>query len=157
SFGDLVRVEVEHWDPANRPILREIERRGLQQALDGWEDPLPGKTHFLLLRFASDRYELQSRQHDGSTGLCTGAVRRVEVMQPGQVARVAAELVERDFGVVGTVIPDSVRDRDVEVAIQGAALGVPMKRWIQPGDMLSVVRVTGDKDRPRFTRMEWVL
>src|SRR5947209_1053967 len=102
SFGPLVNVGVERWQAAKHPVLKEIERRGLQQALEGWDDPddpWKGKTHFLLLRFVADRYEIQSQQHDHTTGLCTGAVRRAEVRGHSQVARKAAELVEQDFGV----------------------------------------------------------
>jgi hypothetical protein len=154
SFGPLVEVQVEQWDAAGQPILKEIERRGLGQALESWDNPLPGKTHFLLLRFAADRYEIQSRQHDHLTGLCTGAVRRAEVTDPRLVARAAAELVEQDFGVVATVT--NVSGRDVEVAVKGGELpGVSLKRWIAPGDVLRVVRVVKDKERGE--PLDWVL
>jgi tetratricopeptide (TPR) repeat protein len=153
SFGPLVSVEVERWHPAEHPILREIERRGLHHALEGWDTPLKGKTHFLLLRFAADRYEIRSRQYDHLTGLCTGTERRAEVADRRSVARQAAELVEQDFGVVGTVV--HMNGRKIDVAVKGGALGVSLKRWVGPGDVLSVVRVLKDKDRGEG--MPWVL
>jgi tetratricopeptide (TPR) repeat protein len=154
SFGPLVRVEVERWQAAEHPILKEIERRGLQQALEGWDDSLPGKTHFLLLRFAADRYEIQSRQFDHMTGLCTGSVRQAEVADGRLVARKAVELIEQDFGVVATVVGPP-NGREIQVAVKGGALGAALKRWIGPGDVLSVVRVLKDKERGE--RMPWVL
>lgn len=154
SFGRLVRVRVERWQDAGHPVLRLVERRGLQ-ALDGWANPLPGRTHFLLLRLAGDRYEIRSRQYDQPTGLCTGAERRAEVADRRQVARVAAGLVEQDFGVVGTVGP--AQGRDFEVTFQGGELGVPLKGRVGVGDVLRVVRITRDKGQEHGTPLDWLL
>jgi tetratricopeptide (TPR) repeat protein len=154
SFGPLVNVRVEPWQAADQPILKEIERRGLQQALEGWVSSLKGKTHFLLLRFAADRYEIRSRQFDHTTGMCTGTEHRAEVADRRLVARQAAALVEQDFGVVGTVVGDP-KGREVEVAIQGGALGVSLKDWVKLGDVLTVVRVL--QGRGHGEPIPWVL
>jgi hypothetical protein len=157
SFGPLVKVEVVRWQLAQNPILKEIERRGLQQALDGWDDPqLAGKTHFLRIRLVGDHYEIHSRQHDHMTGLCTGPVRRAEVTDARRLARTAAELVKQDFGVVGTVVGPHGTD-GVVVAFKGGELGVGLKNWIGLNDMLCLVRVVKDGERERGEREPWVL
>src|SRR5437660_10687994 len=45
AFGDLARVEVVY----SHPLLKEIDARGLQVALEGWKEVGPQKTHFGLI------------------------------------------------------------------------------------------------------------
>jgi hypothetical protein len=157
SFGPLVKVEVVSWKTGQNPILKEIERRGLQQALDGWDDPqLPGKTHFLRIRYVADHYEIHSRQHDQMTGLCTGSVRRTEVADAHGLARTAAGLVVKDFGVVGTVMGLHGTD-GVEVVFKGGELGASLKSWISLDDVFCLVRVVKYRERERGELVPWVL
>ncbi|MBI3262161.1 MAG: hypothetical protein HYZ58_03305, partial [Acidobacteria bacterium] len=58
------------------PMLREIEAKGLENGLEGWEQILPVKTHFVLLDFAAGIYFLKARQYDGMTGLVSPVLRR---------------------------------------------------------------------------------
>src|SRR5262249_52938764 len=55
TYGKLAMVRVlrEH------PLLDEVRRKGLQQALDGWDGLSDAKTHFVLIDFVNGRYELK--------------------------------------------------------------------------------------------------
>jgi tetratricopeptide (TPR) repeat protein len=151
TFGKLAHVTVLRA----HPLLAEVRRRGLQQALDGWDELSDVKTHFVLIDFSNGRYELQARQHDGATGLSSPVVRRDATSDPRLVARRAALLVDRDFGLAGTVLPGG--NGKVQVALQGGGLGVPLDRWIKRDDVFAVARFTQDGDRPRATRLDWTL
>jgi hypothetical protein len=151
TYGKLARVEIHR----NHPQLPEILKKGLQQALDGWDDLSGIKTHFVLLNFVDGRYELQARQHDGISGLSSPVVRRDATSDPGLVARKAALLVDRDFGLTGTVI--SSEGDQVKLAIRGGGLGVPLERWLKPDDVLAVARITREGGRERAARLEWTV
>jgi len=151
AFGALARVEVAR----SHPILREVRDKGLQQALDGWEELSGRKTHFVLLDFRDGRYELQARQHDGYTGMNSPVVRRDGTSDRRLVAHKAARLVEQDFGLVGTVIKSS--GSEVQLAIQGGGLGVPLERWLKPGDVFTIARFTRQGDKLRTTRLAWAV
>jgi hypothetical protein len=136
ALGDLARVRVvqEH------PHLAEVLDKGLQQALDGWRERSGIKTHFVLVDFASDNYELQARQHDGLTGLASPVVRRDRTRDRDFVARAAALLVAEDFGVVGTVqLP--AEPAVVKIDLKGGKLGVPLGRWVKKGEVFALVQV----------------
>lgn len=152
NFGALAEVEVVR----SHPLLTEIRDKGLQQALDGWEVVSEHKTHFVLIDFAEGAYHIQARQHDGATGLATPQVRRLATADRQQVARLAAQSVDRDFGLTGTVIEAGADT--VQVAIQGSELGVPLQRWLKPGDVFAVCRMLpkGPK-RLRSERLEWAI
>jgi hypothetical protein len=150
TFGALARVEVVR----GHPLLGEVRDKGLQQALDGWEELSDRKTHFVLLDFRDGRYELQARQHDGKTGLNSPVVRRDATSDRLLVAQKAARLVERDFGLVGTVMKPG---KEVQLALQGGGLGVPLGRWIKPGDVFAIARITRQGDKLRATRLPWAV
>jgi hypothetical protein len=151
TFGKLANVKILR----THPLLGEVRTRGLQQALDGWDDLSGVQTHFVLIDFVNGRYEIQARQHDGTTGLSSPVVRRDATSDRRLVARRAALLIDQDFGLVGTVIPGE--DDKVRVALQGGTLGVPLKRWIKSGDVFAVARITQEGDRQRATRLDWAV
>ena len=150
SYGALAKVEVVR----SHPLLREVLAKGLQQALDGWEELSGSKTHFVLLDYVNGRYELQARQHDGKTGLNSPVVRRGFTSDRRLVAQQAARLVDRDFGLVGTVVKTGA---EVHLAVQGGGLGVPLQRWIQPGEVFAIARVTHQAGKLRADRLPWAL
>jgi tetratricopeptide (TPR) repeat protein len=138
EFGNLAQVEVVE----NHDLLKEIDAKGLQAALDGWKDVSPVKTHFVLIDFVDNQYEIQAGQHDGLTGLAS-PVRRVRLPDPAGrpiVARTIGRLIERDFGLVGTIPPGSSGDV-VEVAIKGSELGVRLDRWLKKGEVFAIARL----------------
>ena len=108
------------------------------QALDGYKSSNGTKTHVVLLDFVDGQYEIQAGQHDGSTGM-TSPVRRARTVDRQFVARTVALLIDRDFGLVGTLDPDT-RGGRVKVTIKGSGLGVPIDRWLKKDDVFAVAR-----------------
>jgi hypothetical protein len=141
ALGDLGTVEVMR----DHPKLRDVLQNGLQVALDGWKERSGVKTHFVLVRYNGFDYEIQARQHDGVTGLAslfTGQVVRTERTRDREfVARTAALLVARDFGLVGTVVDHDDAQGLVKVAIKGGGLGAPLGPWVKPGEVFGVVGI----------------
>jgi len=150
TYGPLAKVEVVR----HHPLLREVRAKGLQQALDGWDELSERKTHFLLIDFVDGRYELQARQHDGMTGLNSPVVRRDRISDRRLVAQRAARLVDKDFGLIGTVIEAG---KEVKLAIRGGGLGVPLDRWLKAGGVFAISRIRQQGDKQRGERLEWAL
>ncbi len=137
SLGELARVEVVR----DHPRLPEVLDKGLQRALDGWKERSEVKTHFVLIDFSGSHYEIQARQHDGLTGQASPVVRRDRTRDRDFVARVASLLVDRDFGMVGTVVGSSASTEQelFKVQLHGGALDVPLERWVKKDDVFAVV------------------
>jgi hypothetical protein len=150
ALGDMAHVEVvrEH------PRLREIQEKGLL-ALDGWKELADLKTHFVLIDFVNDQYEVQARQYDGLTGQVS-PLRREQVPDRGFVARTAGLLMAHDFGLVGTVT-DPGDGKAVRVTIRGGGLGVPLERWVKKGDVFALVRINQGSAGPWAVRVPWAL
>jgi tetratricopeptide (TPR) repeat protein len=152
ALGKMGTVEVvdEH------PLLKDIEKNGLQQALDAFAGKERIKTHFVLIDYVDGQYEVQTAQHDGLTGLTTPVVRLARTPDPAGrpfVARLAARLVDRDFGLVGTVtkILDGGK---VEVTVKGSRLGTPLDRWLAKNDVFAVARLTRTGAGERTARLD---
>jgi hypothetical protein len=143
ALGDLAIVEVvrEH------PRLAEVLDKGLG-TLDSWKERSGIKTHFVLVRYTGFDFEIQARQHDGVTGqasLFTGQVARLEKTRDREfVARAAALMVARDFGIIGTVIPPTDGTDLLKVAIKGAGLGVPLSSWVHKDEVFGLVGIPAD-------------
>lgn len=135
SLGKLAAVQVvtEH------PSFKDIDARGLQVVLDG----LPkgrnaiGKLHFVLIDFKEGQYTIQTGQYDGLTGLTTPVVRHAHTDDRLFVAKQAALLVERDFGIVGTV-RKKLDGAKFEVALKG---GENADRWVKAGDVFALAQI----------------
>jgi hypothetical protein len=146
---DLVSVAADK----RPPLWNDVEAKGLQQALDGGSKGTgDAKTHFVFVDYVDGQYEIQARQHDGLTGLASPAVRRDRTADRQFVARTAALLVDRDFGLVGTVL-DASNPEKVRVAFKGGGLGVPLDRWVKKDDVFALVQVSGG----RAARVPWTL
>jgi hypothetical protein len=142
ALGDLAK-EVDVVTTHKR--LPDVLRLGLARGLDGWKERTGVKTHFVLIDYRGVYYEIQARQHDGITGLSTGlnipVIRRDRTRDRAFVARVAALMVARDLGLVGTITTNPDRgSRTVKVELRGGGLGVSLKRWIKVGDVFGVAR-----------------
>src|SRR6516162_3229655 len=157
ALGAMGQVEVIDLGqvPADKqePLWQEVAAKGLQAGLDG---PSRGtsevKTHFVNVDYVDGQYEIQARQYDGLTGTATPAVRRERTPDRQFVARTAALLVDRDFGLVGTVT-DGGDGQSVKVAFKGGGLKVPLDRWVKKGDVLALVQVRDGQTR----RESWML
>ena len=70
-------------------------------SLDGWTERSAVKTHFVLIDYSGGQYVIQARQYDGLTGQPSPVVRRDQTRDREFVAKLAALLVEQDFGMAG--------------------------------------------------------
>ena len=154
ALGDLGHVEVRY----QHPKLREVLQNGLQTALDGWKERSGIKTHFVLVRYTGLDYEIQTRQHDGVTGQAstfTGQVVRTERTRDRDfVARTAALLVARDFGLIGTP-QGQVDSQDlVKMVLKGGGLGAPLGAWVKKDEIFGLVGIP--KEGPGETVFPWL-
>src|SRR5205823_5065469 len=122
AFGDLVRVSVLD----DHPKLAEIRQRGLGEPLEKWQKLTGVKTHFVLIDFVDDQYEVQARQHDGLTGQASPVIRRERIADRLFVARLVTFLIDRDFGIVGGITNRS-NPKKLAVTLKGGNLKVPLK------------------------------
>lgn len=132
---DLAEVPRDRWDP----LWQQFEDKGFE-ALTAPRDLTGVKTHFLRVTYRDGQYYLQARQHDGFTGLASPLVRTQAVRAAELVGRIAGLLLDRDFGVCGTVEPVVGRTDEVRVVVRGGRLG-PLDRLVQPGDVLAVAQI----------------
>lgn len=138
-------------------LLRAVEARGLERALDDWHEISTVKTHFILVNYQDDAYQIQARQFDGSTGLASPLVRRVKTADREFVARAALLLIDRDFGLVGTIDSGSPGPT-VPVTFRGGELGVSLQPWVKKGDVFAVSRIEqAGGGQQRGTRIDWTL
>ncbi len=157
ALGDLATVHVvrEH------PLLAEVEAKGLQQALDGWKTITDSKSHFVLVDFVNGAYDIQARQHDGSTGLASPMVRRERIQERLLVARTAALMVAHDFGLVGTLDDKTNDPTAIRVALKGGGLGISLEHWIHKDDVFAIAKILPTSQlggsKSESTRVEWAL
>jgi hypothetical protein len=151
AFGKLVKVEVVRTHLG----LKEIEAKGLQQALDGpaWKAVSDTKTHFVLIDFVNGKYEIQARQHDGLSGQSGPIVRKASTRERPFVARTIGLVLDRDFGPVGTV-PDKEENGALEVSLTG---GAALDRWVKKGDVFALVQIVQSGGQQRAVRVPWAL
>jgi hypothetical protein len=134
ALGDLARVSITD----QHPRLKSVLDRGLEHGLDGWVERDGIKTHFVLIDFTGVYYEVQARQHDGLTGRLSPVVRQDRTRDRDFVPRTASLLIQRDFGLVGTVISAPGGDSPVKVRLQAGALG-PLSRWVRKGQVFEII------------------
>jgi tetratricopeptide (TPR) repeat protein len=153
ALGELGKVEIvkEH------PLLAEINKKGLQPTLEAWTTVTGIKHHFVLIDFVDGRYQIETAQHDGLTGLASPVVRRTQTTDRQFVARAAALLVDRDLGLVGT-LPDGVPGNEVRIVLKGGKLGVPLSRWVKKNEVFALSKILpSGSGPPRGQRVEWAL
>ncbi|MBX9624722.1 MAG: hypothetical protein K2X82_13025 [Gemmataceae bacterium] len=145
AVGPLGTVEVVDLDdlPADRrdPVVGDFAQKGFA-ALDAPRDLTGVKTHFLKVEVRDGAYHLRARQHDGFTGLASPVVRKQTVPAPELVGRAAGLMIDRDFGLAGTVEPG--KEGVATVRFRAAGLG-PVGRHVAAEDILAISRITQTK------------
>lgn len=136
AMGDLARVEVTD----THPKLLDIRREGLARALDRYRERSDYHTHFVLIDFSGTHYQIQTRTHDGLTGLPSPVVRKARTEDRDFVARTAAFLLKTDLGLSGTIESEPDAAKHVRVSLKGGDLGVDFGKWVKKGDVFQVVR-----------------
>lgn len=139
--GEVEVIDFTKGADGTHPLLKAFEEKGWA-ALD--PDPareLTGtKTHVLTVDYTDGVFHLAARQLDGFTGIASPVLRKQTTRAADQLGRVAALLVEPDFGPVGTAAAISGDAEHVTVTFRGAAVAPPGK-WVKPGDVLMVAAV----------------
>jgi len=140
ALGPVGAVEAVDLNetPADRrdPLLKLADEKGLE-ALDGVNAAVGGKTHFVFVDFADGKYEIRTRQHDGTTGFVTPMVRKAVHGDRGFIGRLAGLAVAQDFAAVGTF--DGTGPQ-VSVVLKAGELG-PMDAWVKKGDVFAAVQM----------------
>jgi hypothetical protein len=145
GLGPLGAVEVidladpelprDRWEP----LWQQFDDKGFA-ALDAPRDLTGAKAHFLRLEYRDGKFHLQSRQYDGFTGLSSPLVRSETVRAPEQVGRAAGLMLDRDFGLVGTVEPNPAKPDEAKVLLRASALG-PAASHVKAGDVFALAAV----------------
>ncbi len=137
ALGGMARVEVVR-DHELRP---RIEAVGLQRALEEWNQRSEIKTHFLLLDYADSYYRIQALQYDGITGQAGPIVRTERTRDRDFLFRLAARVIEHDFGLIGTVA-DNPNPSGQTTLLLDAGPGIVWDRWVKPGDVFALVNAS---------------
>ncbi len=132
---DLAEIPRDRWDP----LWQQFDDKGFD-ALTAPRDLTGVKTHFLRLAYRDGQFHLESRQHDGFTGLASPLVRRQSVRAAELVGRAAGLMLDRDFGLSGSIEPVIGRADELKVIVRGGQLG-PVERFVSPGDVFAVAQV----------------
>jgi len=131
---DLATVPKEKWEP----LWTKWDQTGWVALEDPAFRKLTGvKTHFLKVQVKDGKYLLESRQHDGSTGLPTPRLRSITVLDLDKLARDAGLMMWHDFGPVGTVEPLPENKTTCLIRFRGGELP-GFERWVRPGDVFGV-------------------
>jgi len=151
ALGGLGTVDVVELTDAlagkGDALVQDYASKGFT-ALDGARDLTGVKTHFLRVEVRDGQYHLESRQHDGFTGLASPLVRKQSTRSPELVGRTAGLMIGRDFGLAGTIDAAAAPDAtEALVNIRGAKIG-DVKRFVKEGDVFAISRIKKAANRP---------
>ena len=135
DLADLTTWPLDRWEP----LWQQFDGKGFA-ALDAPRDLTGAKTHFLRIEYRDGKFYLETRQYDGFSGLSSPLVRTQSVRAPEQVGRTAGLMLDRDFGLGGTVEPAVGKADEVKVMVRGSGLG-PVNALVQVGDVFAVAAV----------------
>jgi tetratricopeptide (TPR) repeat protein len=150
-LGKLAKVEVVRA----HPLLNDIRTKGLQPVLDTWDELSNRQTLFVLIDFVEGQYQIETGHHDGMTGLSGSVVRRETVGDHQRVADTAAQMVRREFGVVGTF--EKLQGKEIKMGIKGGGLVESLDPWLHKGDVFAIVRLSTQADKIRASPIEWAV
>lgn len=132
---DLADLARDKWEP----LWQQFDDKGFA-ALDAPRDLTGAKTHFLRVEYRDGTVHLESRQYDGFAGLASPLVRKQSTRSPELAGRTAGMMLDRDFGLVGTVEPITGKTDEAKVLVRGAGLG-PLKDLVRTGDVFAIAAV----------------
>jgi tetratricopeptide (TPR) repeat protein len=132
---------------AKEPLWAAFESQGWEALAKAEFREITGiKTHFVRVTVRGGVYTIQTRQHDGHSGLLSPFVRSQETRASDQIGRIAGQLIHPDFGVVGTIVGGGETDAGgVQVRLRGS------NRWktddaVKPGDLFAIAEITQPTD-----------
>jgi hypothetical protein len=132
--------------------ILHMEKTRTLPGLEEGRELAPVKTHFILIDLDQGEHEIQTRQLDGLTGLASPVARRVRTRDREMVGRIAVLLVDRDFGLVGTLEPVGSGISEVQVAFKGGGLA-PLTPWVKPGEVFAVAQIKEGRGGVRSFRV----
>lgn len=145
ALGTLGKVEIVEASPETTvPLEKLVYEKGLSVLATSNEAAGP-KTHFVNIDFANGQYEIEARQHDGTSGFVTPIVRKVRTQFREMIARLTLLAIGRDFGIVGTFDPSA--GNRVLVKLKGGQAG-PVDRWVAKGEVFAVIAIRQASRRP---------
>jgi tetratricopeptide (TPR) repeat protein len=144
-FGTVADVKV--IDARESKLMKEVLAKGWS-ALDDKNLITDEKEHLIQLRFADGAYELEARQWDGFTGLCS-TLRTNRTADRSWVARQATLMVVQDFGVVAKVTNYSQKTQETGVKLHLKAWKLadrPQALRLQRGEVFAFTRIKEDAE-----------
>ena len=143
ALGALGTVDVIDLDDAlagkSDPLVQDFNSKGFA-ALDSARDLTGVKTHFLRIEVRDGQYHLESRQHDGFVGLASPVLRKQSTRSPELVGRAAGLMIDRDFGLTGTLEAAPANATEVTVRFRGGKLD-KVDRFVQVGDVFALAQI----------------
>ncbi|MGL4552072.1 MAG: hypothetical protein ACRC33_12905 [Gemmataceae bacterium] len=136
ALGALAKVGVAE----THPLLADVKEKGLDRAVGGCRDRGPEQTHFVTVGFDGTHYDIQTRMHDGTTGLPSPVGRSDTTRDRAFVARLASLMLEKDLALTGTVLNEPEAGGQVKVEFRGGLLG-DLSRWVKKDVLFSLARV----------------
>jgi len=141
--GDLVEVRVLR----THPLLKEVEKKGLAEAIKEFKAGDDTKTHVVRIDYIEGEYEVQAQQYDAMTGMLSPVLRKKRTSDRQFVARLATLFIAQDFGPIATVI-DGKDENNVKIQFKAAQKG-KLERWVSKGELLVLVTYTQGAKGPR--------
>lgn len=136
TAGEVEVIDFTNAADEKNPVFKAFVERGWA-ALD--PDPAREltnvKTHVVTVDYKDGEFQLAARQLDGFTGIASPVLRKQTARTTDTLGRIAALLVEPDFGPVGTVMPIPGESERVTVTFRGSAIASPAN-WVRKGDVL---------------------
>lgn len=141
-LGNVQVIDLKNVDPTKwEPVWKLAAEKGLT-ALEQYVEVTGVKTHFLNVDYRDGQYELQARQHDGSTGFSTPRVRQNQTRDRGFVSRLGSLMIAQDFGIVGTIEPPRQGELLARVQLRGGAINTDLGNWVKKGDIFAVIQIS---------------
>jgi hypothetical protein len=136
-------------------LLDSVEANRLQEAFNGWRHISDRKVHCVFVDFKNDRYDISARQYDGFTALASPVVRRGNTYDRQFVGRIASLLIERDFGVVGTL--GAAQGDQVDVTLKAGALIHTPEPFVKRGDVFAISQIRQAPNGQVGYQLKWTL
>ena len=142
ALGDVGRVNVVNLRKLDVDVRTDLDKKYLEEGWPALERPEfrdigTVKSHYLRVSYRQGRYQLESRQHDGATGLPSPFVRQRITSTPAVVGRLAGLMLSQEFGPVATLEKLPKDPHYVHATFQAGQLP-GFERFIKIGDVFSV-------------------
>jgi hypothetical protein len=144
TLGKVEVVDVSRWSEPTALVKAYLETGWPALDAPAFRELTGVKTHIVRLTNKLGTIHIESRQHDGDTGLALPVIRQNETRDPQTLNRLVALILAKDFNPVATV---EVTEKDLEFvkirfragAITGGARSAD--QLVKPGDVFVVSEI----------------